>query len=475
MQITKWSAPFSADKGSFADRKARVCVIGAGCSGLVSIKALLEAGHHPQGFEMGSDVGGLWVLDNDSGRSAAYNSLRINTSRKAMAFSDFPMPKSYGDFALHHQVANYLRAYATQFQLRPFIRLSTEVTRCFPLPEGGYRVCSRERESGKHFEENFDAVIVANGHHWLPTFPDPPPAGTFTGQVIHSHDYRNPDRPLSLRGKRVLVVGMGNSAMDIASELAKPEGAARVLLSGRRGAWVIPRYLLGRPVDQGTLVPTWLPPKLRRRIVTLAFTKLVGKMSDFGLPEPDHLIGEAHPTLSSELPELVKSGAIQMRGAIAHLDGSKVIFDDQNAEDLDAIIYCTGYQVRFPFLDESHVRVEENDLPLYRRVFHPTHRHLFFVGLAQPLGAIMPIAELQAQWIAEHLAGRYNLPNPKHIETEITKERQALQNRYVASKRHTMQLDPIEYRREVHRERKRGRVRARHRSGLPFPLTLRSS
>lgn len=444
----------------------RVAVIGAGCCGLVTIKTLREAGISCQVFELGSDVGGLWDQRHSSGQSAAYDSLRINTSRRAMEFSDFPMTTSEADYPLHDEVAAYLRNYAEHFGLRRDIRFRTRVTRVSPLDAGGYRVETTTEGTGAR-SEDFDAVIVATGHHTRPNYPDDQAALGFSGVQFHSHDYKSPTVPHDLRGERVVVVGMGNSAMDIASELST--AGAEVMLSYRRGVWVIPRYLLGKPVDQGGLIPHFLPPRLRRRLVTFFFKCLVGRMRDFGLPEPDHLIGEAHPTLSAELPALVRNGEVQMRPALASAQGSRVTFKDGRSEEVSCVIYCTGYRVEFPFLPAEHISVKHNNLPLFLRVFHPEHRHLFFIGLAQPHGAIMPVAEKQARLLASHLLGHYNLPEPAELAQALAQEAARLAKRYVRSKRHTMQLDPEIYARVLRREHARGRRRSRLNSGQPFP------
>lgn len=445
----------------------RVCVIGAGISGLVSIRALAERGLDVTAYDMSDRVGGLWVFDNPNGRGGAYRSLRINTSALAMAFSDFPWPSGTPDYPRHDEVARYFDAYAEHFALRRFIRFGTEVERCVPTADG-YEVTTRALDSGERRTETFDAVIVANGHHFRPAFPNPPARGSFDGITLHSHHYVDPTTPHDLRGKRVVVVGFGNSAVDIASELAARGDAARVILSVRRGSWVIPKYIRGKPADQGELIPTWLPEKLRRRLVTLGFRFLFGKMSDFGLPEPDHLIGEAHPTLSDELPALVKSGRVVVRPAIDSLEGKSVVFGDGSREEIDAIVYCTGYHVDFPFFERTHLSAPDNRLPLFRRVFHPEHHRVFFIGLAQPLGGILPIAELQARVVAAHLSGDYNLPNADVIAAELDREERNARARYVSSPRHTMQIDPKKYRAELTRELERGRLRARARAGRPF-------
>ncbi|HSC89167.1 MAG TPA: NAD(P)-binding domain-containing protein [Polyangiaceae bacterium] len=450
--------------------RPRVCVIGAGISGLVTLRALLEAGLDCTAFELGSRVGGLWVYENDNGRSAAYRSLAINTSARAMELTDFPWPAGTPDYPGHEQVASYFDAYAERFELTRHVRFRTEVEHCAPLEGGGYAVTLHSLAEGSRRTERFDAVVVANGHHWAPSLPSPFPPGQFSGSILHSHAYRDPTTPLDLRQRRVLVVGIGNSAVDVACELAGPGAAAQVLLSTRRGAWVIPKYILGKPADQGTLVPHWLPARLRRRIVTTLFRLWFGRMRDWGLPEPDHLIGEAHPTLSSNLPALVKAGSVGIRPAIERFEGERVVFSDGRSDSIDAIVFATGYRVELPFFEAEHIAAQGNELPLFHRVFHPTHRNAFFVGLAQTIGAIMPIAELQARWIVEHLSGRYSLPEAPELDRQLAAQRRVVHERYVSSARHTMQIDPPLYLRAVRAEMKRGSARARRGQGQPFLL-----
>jgi hypothetical protein len=464
----------------------RVCVIGAGCSGLTTVKALRAAGVPHVCFEMSDRVGGNWVFGNKNGRSGAYRSLHINTSRRRMEFSDFPMDESLGDFPHHRHVAEYFERYCAAFSLGESIQLEHEVLACRPLSEKGgpaadaprakaggvdtarapapdahgWSVLVRDLRQGRTDEHTFDALVVANGHHWDPALPDPPIPGAFAGVTFHSHRYIDPTEPVDLRGKRVVVVGMGNSAMDIAAELCRAGVTDRVFLSGRRGAWVIPKYIRGKPLDDGSSLPSWIPGRLRRRLVTQAFVLLHGRMSDYGLPEPDHLLGEAHPTVSSEVPSLVGSGDIVAKPALQRLDGAHVVFADGSREAADAIIYCTGYRVSFPFFAPEVLAAPDNELPLFFRVFEPRYRALALVGFAQPLGAIMPIAEQQASWIAEALCGRYQLPSPQEMRRWIEEERRWLQGRFVRSRRHTFQLDPERYLRDLARERERGRRRA---------------
>jgi hypothetical protein len=250
---------------------------------------------------------------------------------------------------------------------------------------------------------------------------------------------------------------MGNSAMDIAVEASFV--ARRTYLAARRGAWIIPKYLFGRPVDTMPMFPR-VPYAVRRRIQAATLKLAVGDMERYGLPNPDHQFGAAHPTVSDDILSRIAHGEITPKPNIASLTERTVRFADGSEEVADVVVYCTGYKVTFPFLDPDLVSAPDNDLPLFRRVFHPDVPGIYFVGLLQPLGAVMPLAELQSSWICDHLAGRYALPPVDEMRADMEAERRAMFKRYVASKRHTMQVDFEDYVLATRRERARGARRA---------------
>ena len=444
-------------------KKPRVCIVGAGSSGLPAIKAMVDAGLPITCFEMGDRVGGNWVFGNTNGISNIYRSLHINTSRERMAYFDLPMPDHYPDYPGHEQIAAYFDQYVDHFGLRSYIRFHATVTSCRRDPASGvWTVCWRDAD-GAH-EDTFDMLIVANGHHWDPQLPDPPFPGTFNGEQFHSHAYVDPTTPVDTIGKDVLVVGMGNSAMDIATELGRKGIASTCYLAARRGAWVIPKYLFGKPVDQlpvnNPLLHPAVPYAIRGPLLSQFLKRVLGPMSSYGLPDPAHEPDEAHPTISGELPLRVGSGDVHWVGNISRLDGDHVVFEDGTRRHVDVIIWCTGYRVTFPFFDEAFIAAPDNDLPLFRRVFKPGIPNLAFVGLLQPLGAIMPLADAQSKWIADLLLGRYALPSDGEMLDDIAREREAMFKRYVASRRHTMQVDFDEYLWQLGRERRRGERRA---------------
>ncbi|MDX1691716.1 MAG: NAD(P)-binding domain-containing protein [Acidimicrobiia bacterium] len=415
---------------------ADVCVIGAGSSGLTSIKALLDQGLDVDCFELGSDLGGNWRQGNDNGRSAAYDSLRIDTSKERMAYRDLPMPDDWPPYLHHTQVLEYFERYAETFDLRRSITFRTRVTDVRPAPDGGWDVTTEPAGGGDAETRRHRAVLVANGHHWDPHLPSWP--GSFDGRILHSREYRSPE---AFSGRRVLVVGIGNSGTDIAVDLTGE--AAHVSLSTRRGAHVIPRFILGRPTDQwATRFSSRLPLPLARALYRVLLNAARGRQRRYGVPEPPNRLLEEHPTMSQEFLPLVRDGAITVRPDIHTLEGDAVRFVDGSAAEFDAVVAATGYTISFPFLPWLEVR--DNDIGLYRKVVHPDHPGLFFIGLIQPLGAIMPLAEAQARWVARLLRGA-PLPSTAEMKRSIAADRAALEHRYVPSRRHTIQVDYFPY------------------------------
>jgi dimethylaniline monooxygenase (N-oxide forming) len=426
----------------------KVCVIGAGSSGIAAAKALHRRGIDFDCFEKSDRVGGNWVYKNANGMSSAYRSLHINTSRARMEYSDFPMPESYPDFPHHTQIAAYFDAYVDRFGFRDRIVFQTGVEHA--AKDGAtWRV---RLDTGAQRE--YDALVVANGHHWDPRWPEPPFAGAdaFAGVQMHSHQYLGDD-PDFFRDKRVVVLGMGNSAMDIAVEASF--SAERVFLAARRGAYVIPKYAFGRPLDQIATLPK-VPFRVRQKTLAALVRVAIGDMRTYGLPKPDHALLEAHPTVSDDILSRLAHGEVTAKPNIARLTERSVVFADGSEEAADVVVYCTGYKVSFPFFDPDFVSAPDNDLPLYRRVFHPDVERLYFIALLQPLGATMPIAEAQSEWVCDHLTGVYALPSRAAMLADIERERAAMRRRYVASKRHTMQVDFDDYLFDLSRERRRG-------------------
>jgi dimethylaniline monooxygenase (N-oxide forming) len=243
--------------------------------------------------------------------------------------------------------------------------------------------------------------------------------------------------------------------------------------AARRGAHIVPKYLFGRPMDQ-LGASTKIPFEVRRKMFQAMLRAYVGDVERYGLPRPDHRFGDAHPTVSDDILSRMAHGTISAKPNIAALTRDSVRFADGSEVKADIVIYCTGYKVTFPFFDEGFISAPDNDLPLFRRTFHPDIRNVFFIGLLQPLGAIMPIAEHQSTWVADYLSGRYALPGDRELRADIARERERMFKRYVASKRHTMQVDFDDFLAALAKERKRGAERARL-AGQRLPVPPRAA
>ncbi|HET7445410.1 MAG TPA: NAD(P)-binding domain-containing protein [Solirubrobacterales bacterium] len=435
----------------------KVCIIGAGSSGIVAAQVLDARRIAFDLFEKGSYVGGNWRYENDNGMSSAYRSLHINTSRRVMAYKTLPMPDHYPDYPDHFQMAAYFDEYVDHFGLRPKIRFRTEVLGVKPV-DGEWEVTVEDAE-GNRETHRYRGVVVANGHHWDPRWPEPafPGADEFTGEQIHVHHYREPD---VLPGKRVLVLGIGNSATDVAVESSRIADATFIAM--RRGAYVIPKYINGKPIDElSNPVTSMLPIPVQRFFAARALGVAAGDPTTYGLPKPDHKLFEAHPTVSSELLPRLGHGDIKVKPNIDRFSGGRTIrFADGSEEEIDLVVYCTGYKITFPFFDPEVFAAPDNRLPLYRRVVAVDRPGLFFIGFIQPLGPIMPLAEAQAEWVADLLGGRAKLPPEAEMRGEIGEEEAKMRKRYVASKRHTVEVDFHPYLREIRRERKQAAQRA---------------
>jgi hypothetical protein len=366
-----------------------------------------------------------------------------------MQYATFPMPEDSPAYLSHAALAAYFDEFVDHFGFRRYIQFRTEVTSVLPTGEG-WDVTVRHRDTGTERTGRYGAVLVANGHHWDPRYPQPGFPGTFAGEHLHSHDYRTPER---FEGRRVLVLGIGNSACDIASDCSRT--AARTVLAVRRGAHIVPKHLFGRPTDHltflrlGARAPMWA----QRAAVGLLLRLAQGPVTRYGLPAPDHRLLSAPPTVSDSLLSRLAHGDITVRPGIAAFEGGSVRFTDGSAEPFDAVIYCTGYRVSFPFLDEALLGAADGDIPLYRRVVPPALPGLYFIGLVQPIGATMPVAEVQSEWVADLLQGRAALPPQPRMLREVARYRAATARRYPASSGPLIQVGFQSYLRQIRRER----------------------
>lgn len=435
------------------ETSVKACIIGAGCSGFTMAKRLKDFGISYDCFEMSDDIGGNWYFRNPNGLSSCYESLHIDTSKWRLAFEDYPVPEDWPDFPHHAQLLQYFHDYVDHFGLRETITFNTAVERAEPIEGGRWRVSLSNGET-----REYSHLLVCNGHHWDARTPNYP--GEFGGYQVHSHHYRDPFEPYDFRGKRVMIVGGGNSAMDISSELAQRPIAKKLFISMRRGVWVLPKYIDGQPADKAVL-PAWLPTGLGRSLARAKIKKTIGNMEDYGLPKPDHEPLDGHPSVSGEFLTRVGCGDITSKGAIERLDGDGVVFTDGSREEIDAIVWATGYKISFPFFSDPELTPNENRFPLYKRMVKPGYETLFFLGLAQPLPTLVNFAEQQSKLVAAAIAGRYALPDADEMEKTIEADEKIHTGHFYESPRHTMQVDFNAYCADLVKEITRGEKRAR--------------
>jgi dimethylaniline monooxygenase (N-oxide forming) len=430
-------SPGALESATLAKRAdADICIVGAGSSGVTVAKALLQRGLSFDCFERGSDIGGMWRYENDNGLSSAYASLHIDTSRDNLGYSDFSIPETLPDLLSHRQFLAYLEDYADAFGVRRLVTFRTSVEAVEKAAGGRWNILLFTGET-----RSYGTVIVANGHLWDPHLPSFP--GAFIGEEIHSHHYRT-DGPFE--GKSVLVVGLGNSAVDIAVDFCRR--ASEITISTRRSAWIMPKYLMGRPVDfWSRLIATRLrlstptTRKIMARLIRLA----VGDQSRFGLKKPDHPMWREHATLSQELLSYLGHGWISVKPDIRRLDGHEVVFEDGSRKRFDAIIYATGYNIAFPFLDKALFDPQVDAGALYRRMVSLKHPTLIFAGLVQPVGPTIPLVEAQGRWLAAVLSGEVSLPDAETQRREVEAHQKYQRETYLGAARYVLEVDSRTY------------------------------
>ncbi|EDV22235.1 uncharacterized protein TRIADDRAFT_50681 [Trichoplax adhaerens] len=432
----------------------KVAIIGAGASGLTSLKECLDEGIEAVILEKENHIGGLWKFEEDVGKGGTvYRSTVINTSKEMMCFSDFPIPENFAPYMHNTSVMKYFDLYAQKFNLYEHIQFNTYVQQVKPASDysetGRWDVITKpaDNPTAETTTTTFDGIMVCSGHHWDSRMPSFKGMDVFKGRQLHSHDYKD------YRGHentRAVVVGIGNSGVDVASELS--QHCSQVYLSTRRGAWVFSRLGPGGdPIDVFfNRYLSWLPSS----IVENSLKKALNERFDhaqYGL-KAKHKVAAQHPTISDELPIRIVCGAVKVKDNIACLHEHDIEFTDGSIEkDIDTVVYCTGYKFGFSFLDSSIVDVKDNQCDLYKYAFPPHLKHptLAMVGFVQPVGAIMPIAEMQARWITRVFNKKCHLPSEAGMMIDIEKKRNNMAAVYVDSPRHTIQVDFIQFMDEI--------------------------
>jgi Flavin-binding monooxygenase-like len=421
------------------DRHLRICIIGAGPSGLTTTKNMLQAGlSDVTVFERADTLGGNWVYSRIPGHSSVYENVRAISSKTLSQFEDFPFPADSPHYLSQPQLLAYFEAYSDRFGLRENIRFRTEVQHIEKLGEFEWTVHLADRAV-----ERFNVICVCNGHHWRPRMPDI--GGTFSGHLLHSHDFK---RPEPFRNDRVLIIGGGNSGFDIAGQMVRVAG--RCSMSLRRGYHIVPRFLLGVPSDVFYAKLAWLPKSVLRKWIGRLLCAGVTAYTRRSLPKPDHELLECHPTVNTEVLHYLRKRRIKIFPAIEQFEGNRALFRDGSSAAFDTVIACTGYETASPFFARDFIDFKDDIPQLYLRMFHPLHRDLFFIGLFQPNGSIWPLSDLQAKLAANYLAGNYTVPYD--VDRQVLREVETIRRSFVRSPRHNMEVNYHDFRRSLLRQ-----------------------
>ena len=387
-------APAPVRRRTVVDRGGAWCVVGAGPHGLSALKALLQHGLDADGYERATDLGGNWNFGAPTSR--VYESTHLISSKPFTQFPDFPMPDSYPDYPSHRQVKDYFARYADHFGLRDRITFGAEVVGAEPVDDGAAWLVT-VKTGRRQTTYRYAGFVVANGHNWNPKIPGYEGLGEFRGTVLHSADYKGPD---VLRGKRVLVVGAGNTGCDVAVESA--QNAARTWHSTRRGYYYNPKFTMGRPSDQvaDSLLALRIPLAMRRVLFSTTLKVAVGDLTRFGLKRPDHRFFETHPIINQQLVYYVGQGDIAPVDDVARFDADGAVLTDGSRADVDVVVLCTGYLVAFPFLEQEWLNWHGDHPQLFLQMFTPSFENLVVSGLIQPDSGQWTLAHWQGVLVA---------------------------------------------------------------------------
>jgi hypothetical protein len=430
----------------------KVGIIGAGAAGLVGARHLMAAGFDVTLFEIGSSVGGMWVYKNDNGRSSAYKTLHINTAKHLTSFEDFDFGEEVPPFPNHRDMAKYLGDYADHHGVRKRVRFNTRVTDVRPAPDYSPDSPAWEVETEHGDVDRYDTVIVATGHLTKPmeieAFKE------FGPGYLHSHHYKD---PADFGGKRVCVVGVGNSALDIASDICTVTD--RCVLVGRSTPLIIPKLIFGRPFWDVVkpFYRSWIPDWVRARVVKLLVWIVHGRMSALGFGAHEKKI---HATSNANIVNHIRYlRAIVKKGIDQAADG-KIRFNDGTEEAFDHLIAATGYEIELDFLKPEIVQNNGYSLDLYMRIVPPKWRGLYFLAFFNSDTALNWIAEHQARWIVALETGEAALPDAAGMEQEITNRKSWVAQNFKDTPRHGIEVEHLPYFRDLRTTLKDNKARA---------------
>ena len=408
----------------------KVIIIGAGPAGLATARALAALDIPYVIYEKHKNVGGIWDLENEG--SPMYESAHFISSKTMSGHVGFPMPQSYPDYPSNKQIFNYIQSFAEHYGLLENICFETKVT-YVEYVDGKWRL-EAEDKNGSSFTDESPWLVCASGTNWFKNQPGLKGQENFTGELIHSVDYHDPQ---TLKNQRVLVVGAGNSGVDIACDAAYMGADAYISL--RRGYHFVPKHIFGMPADVFGAQSDWMPIKLSQLVFGGLLRMINGDLTRLGLQKPDHKVLSSHPILNTQLLHYLQHGDIKAKPDIAYLEGKNVHFVDGSAVEVDKLILATGYDWKLPYLGESYFEWKSNRPQTFMKIFNPKHPGLFINGFIETNGGAYKLFDDMAYLIARTIEAQQKYPEKaRKIQSFIQGSEPDLGGKvqYVSSNRH---------------------------------------
>lgn len=417
----------------------KAAIIGGGPAGLATARALKTIGIEFDVYEKHSDVGGIWDVENPG--SPMYDSAHFISSKTMSGHEAFPMPDDYPDYPSNKQILTYIRSFADQYNLKSDILFNSQVKQVSKTADGWSVESER---NGNNTTKDYRWVVCANGTNWFNSRPKIKGEETFTGEIIHSVEYRNSDR---LKGKRVLVIGAGNSGIDIACDAAFR--ADEAYISMRRGYHFLPKHIFGEPVDVFGSKSNWLPIWIQQKTFGGLLRLVNGDLTRLGLQKPDHKVLSSHPIVNGQLLHYLQHGDIKAKKNIDHIDGDTVYFVDGSQAKVDLIIQATGYDWKIPYLPEGVFNWKNNRPQTFLKIFNQQQPGLFINGFVETNGGAYKLFDEMALLIAQTIDAQANKPAlAEKIQQFISGPEPDLSGKvsYVDSARHTGYTNSDAYR-----------------------------
>eukprot|EP01130_Rhizamoeba_saxonica_P002433 TRINITY_DN12233_c0_g1_i1.p1 TRINITY_DN12233_c0_g1~~TRINITY_DN12233_c0_g1_i1.p1 ORF type:complete len:458 (-),score=90.98 TRINITY_DN12233_c0_g1_i1:69-1442(-) len=394
----------------------RIAIVGMGVSGLVALKTLKDFGFEPDAYERSNSIGGIWVYDhgtiNES--SCCYESLTTNSSALLTHLSGCPIPDvSPTVFPTHYQMTDYFNGIADNYLLRDNILFNTTVTNVRKSNDNQWKLTSSCNETQHITTKIYDYVWICTGVYNNPYIPDIPGIDSFVGSKIHSKYYRIP-KPYE--NKNVIIVGSGNSAFDIATELS--EVCNKVTMLSRQGKLALPVEMDGVPIDQIFNCRSYAYSKNRQGMAMKLCSKITKTLHEHGLPREMESLTINVIKKPEKFTEKLENNTINLKRIITNINGNTITFDDLSEETYDDIIFCTGFKQQFPFLSEDLVPTDPNHpniLLLMDHVLHPKYHNLSFLCHIDTYGPNIGIAEIQSLYVGSMIAGLIDFPSKEDV------------------------------------------------------------